>query len=359
MEYLNYKYSNPIKFDIGNGEKAFAPIADPYCIKADDGYYYLYSTNVACYQPGRGEVFDYGPIWRSKELINWEYVGSVFEDGTDVLKWGQTGNGVVPGVWAPNVVKIGNNYNFYYTLSAGSWNNPGIGVATSPTPYGPWTHYGKLFKSDEIGVYNSSDQDVFVDDDGTIWLIWGSGDGIYVTQLSPDGIDLYGGIEYAKENKYKIAGWGFVGGTIDNFEAAHIVKRNGWYYLFLSQGGWDGGVNSRYNVVVAKSKKITEGFKDSLGNDMKSSGDGDVVVESNIEGATGTGHCSVVKDDIGDYWLVYHGYDQTGDHPNDRTLYIDKLYWDKETLMPFLKNKNATYGEQLGPTIIVGGNNDE
>ncbi len=354
IQYTNTIYKNSIKFDIGKGEKGFGPCADPFCLKADDGYYYLYSTNETVFRgDDYGFRFDYGPIWRSLDLVNWSYVGSVFDGHNDALKWGQQYSGVVPGVWAPNVVKIGDQYNYYYTLSAGSSYNPGIGVATAPTPYGPWTHYGKVFDSNEIGVYNSSDQDVFVDEDGKVWMIWGSGDGIYVAEMSPDGIDLYGGIDYAKEHMYKIAGWGWVQGSIDNFEAAHIVKKDCYYYLFLSLGGWDGGVNAGYHVVVAKSKSLLGGFKDSLGNDMMSPGDGDIVIDNNREFATGVGHCSVVLDDIGDYWIVYHGYDQTSSNTNARTLFIDKLLWNEKTLMPYVKNKIASSTEQLGPTIIL------
>ncbi len=356
IEYMNSTYTNSIKFDIGDGKKGFGPCADPFCLKADDGYYYLYCTNENVFRgEDTGFRFDYGPIWRSLDLINWTYVGSVFDGQEDVLKWGQQAEypGVVPGVWAPNVTKIGDTYNYYYTLSAGSSYNPGIGVATSPTPYGPWTHYGKVFNSKEIDVYNSSDQDVFVDDDGRVYMIWGSGDGIYVAEMSADGIDMYGGLTYAKANKKKIAGWGWVQGSIDNFEAAHIVKKDGWYYLFLSLGGWDGGINAGYHVVVAKSRSLFGTYKDTLGNDMKSSGDGDIVVNVNRNFATGVGHCAVVLDDIGDYWLVYHGYDLTSTDKNTRTLFIDKLLWDEETLMPYVKDRIASSTEQVGPTVIV------
>lgn len=151
IQYTNTTYKNSIQFDIGKGEKGFGPCADPFCLKADDGYYYLYSTNETVFRgDDSGFRFDYGPIWRSIDLVNWTYVGSVFDGQEDVLKWGQQYAGVVPGVWAPNVVKIADQYNYYYTLSAGSSYNPGIGVATAPTPYGPWTHYGKVFDSEKL-----------------------------------------------------------------------------------------------------------------------------------------------------------------------------------------------------------------
>lgn len=86
---------------------------------------------------------------------------------------------------------------------------------------------------------------------------------------------------------------------------------------------------------------------------MMSPGDGDIVVDNNREFATGVGHCSVVKDDIGDYWIVYHGYDQTSSNKNTRTLFIDQLLWDEKTSMPYVKDKVASSYVHLGPTYIV------
>lgn len=120
--------------------------------------------------------------------------------------------------------KIKDQYVFYYTLGAGGYYSDytGIGVASAPTPYGPWTHYGKLFDSKDIGVKNSIDCYVFIEDE-TVYCVWGSGDGIWIMELSEDGLSLKDGLETQKENKVQIAGFDLY--YNDNYEASFIQKK--------------------------------------------------------------------------------------------------------------------------------------
>ena len=68
-------------------------------------------------------------------------------------------------------------------------------------------------------------------------------------------------------------------------------------------------------------------------------------------GVMGTGHCAVITDDNGDYWMLYHGYDTQGS-PNSRVLYLDKLLWDEETGMPYVAGRKASNHVELpGPYI--------
>ena len=140
----NNFYTNPI-FPVVDGERKSTYQADPYIVRDDDGMFYMYCTQTDVYTPEL--AFKRGPIWKSRDMQSWEYVGDVFENY--VPSWGTSG----AGVWAPTVCKVGDTWNFYYSLSTGGDENPGIGVATAPTPYGPWTHYGKLFNSESDGLY--------------------------------------------------------------------------------------------------------------------------------------------------------------------------------------------------------------
>ena len=113
---------------------------DPTIIKADNGYYYLYTT-------GEG-------IYKSSNLIQWKYIRKVFDGKPrpSFLK--------VDSYWAPCITKQGKQYILYYALSVwGGINSAGIGVATSSSPEGPFNIIGngKLFTSGEIGVKNSID----------------------------------------------------------------------------------------------------------------------------------------------------------------------------------------------------------
>ena len=340
VSYHN-QYSNPT-YPLANNEKKETYMADPFVVRDDDGTYYMYCTQTEVYTPNL--LFKRGPTFKSTNMIDWTYVSDVFADY--VPTWGESG----AGVWAPTVIKIGDTWNFYYSLSIASDPNPGIGVATSLTPYGPWTHYGKLFNSNEIGVTNSIDPFVFVDDDN-VYMAFGSYGGlISLVELTNDGLELKNGLEYQKENKVALAGFEVFDMT--NYEGTFIFKKDGWYYLLLSTGSCCNGVNSTYKVVVSRSRNVKGPYLDSQGRDMFKPNRGDPVVVPSLSGAMGTGHCAVINDDNDNLWMSYHGYNTKGKNPSYRVLYLDQLIFDNETNMPCVENKKASNEEiKDGPYI--------
>ncbi|CDC42635.1 arabinan endo-1 5-alpha-L-arabinosidase [Firmicutes bacterium CAG:449] len=340
VSYHN-QYSNPT-YPLANNEKKETYMADPFVVRDDDGTYYMYCTQTEVYTPNL--LFKRGPTFKSTNMIDWTYVSDVFADY--VPTWGESG----AGVWAPTVIKIGDTWNFYYSLSIASDPNPGIGVATSQTPYGPWTHYGKLFNSNEIGVTNSIDPFVFVDDNN-VYMAFGSYGGlISLVELTNDGLELKNGLEYQKENKVALAGFEVFDMT--NYEGTFIFKKDGWYYLLLSTGSCCNGVNSTYKVVVSRSRNVKGPYLDSQGRDMFKPNRGDPVVVPSLSGAMGTGHCAVINDDNDNLWMLYHGYNTKGKNPSYRVLYLDQLIFDNETNMPCVENKKASNEEiKDGPYI--------
>src|SRR5690606_7664996 len=142
---------------------------------------------------------------------------------------------------------------------------PGVGVATADHPVGPWTDQGKLFTSSEIGVNNSIDPNVFFDEDGKLYMVWGSFRGIYGIELTEDGLGLKGGLEYAKENKVHLAGTPTASPfSTQTYEGAYVIYRNGYYYMFLSTGTCCNGHNSTYNVRVGRSADPLGTYVDHL-----------------------------------------------------------------------------------------------
>jgi len=352
-------YTNPFSFSTGVGQSTiYEGIADPYVLHADDGYFYLVCSNTYAHAAGKGRFFDYGPIWRSADLQEWTYVTSVFAGReSEAFSWGSVPEGVSLQVNAPSLNKIGDNYVFYYTLTGGYDQNPGIGYAYAKSMNGPWILGGELFRCNDIGVFNSSDQDVYVED-GKVYMVFGSGDGIYLIRLTDDGFGLYGGLSNAMATKKWLAGWdNALGNNTNNYEGANLIKRDGRYYLFLSTGGWDGGKSSLYHTLVCSSASLLGPYSDSLGRDMKSAYEGDDVILPDPENVSGTGHTCVYRDDQGTDWIFYHGYDQIGRADgNIRTLFMDKLIYDETTKMPAIKGKTASAGEQFGPYVEVCAN---
>lgn len=285
------QYSNPVINE---------SLPDPTVIKADDGYFYLYAT----------ENIKNVPIFRSRDLVNWRYMGTAFTN--------QTRPQMVPDgrVWAPDINLIDSKYVMYYSKSTwgGEWEC-GIGVATANHPTGPFTDVGKLFISSEIGVQNSIDPFFIEEEDGRKFLFWGSFRGIYAIQLSDDGLSVMPGAE-----KVQIAG------TLT--EGTYIYKRNGYYYLFGSAGTCCDGLNSTYRVMVARSENlmgpyVNRGGKPALDNNF-------TLLLQKSNKVVGPGHNSeIVTDDAGQYWMLYHGFD-AADPDGGRKVYLDQITWDND-----------------------------
>ena len=291
----NGTYHNPVIASDG---------PDPSYIKADDGYFYLYST---------GEK-----IWRSKNLTSWTYVGRVFSD--------YDRPNFVEGVsrfWAPCINKIGDKYVIYFAMSKwGGTDSCGIGVATSSTPSGPFIPYdkagnsssehGKMFLSCEIGVKNSIDP-CFFEEEGKKYLIWGSyTGGIYAIRLTDDGLEVMPGAE-----KVQIAA--------TTYEGSYIYKRGEYYYFFGSINNCCDGANSIYTTVYARSKNLLGPYVNKTGGSLLA-GRHEVLIHNNDNWA-GTGHNGeILTDKNGDTWLLYHAYNKKNDSLG-RLVLLDQIQW--------------------------------
>ncbi len=273
-------------------------LPDPSVIKGDDGYYYLYAT----------EDIRNLPIHRSKDLVNWELVGTAFTDETrpDFEPKG--------GLWAPDINKIGDKYVLYYSMSVwgGEWTC-GIGCAVADTPAGKFKDCGMMFRSNGINVQNSIDP-FYIEDGGKKYLFWGSFHGIYGIELSDDGLKVKEGAK-----PVQVAG--------DAYEGTYIHKRDGYYYLFASIGRCCEGIKSTYTTVVGRSDKLFGPYFDKQGRSM-SDNHHEVLIQKN-ESFVGTGHNSeIVTDKAGDDWMFYHAVKVSD--PDGRVLMLDKIVWEDD-----------------------------
>lgn len=351
-EYTREKYKNPLNFYKKDGSKYIIHIADPDVIYAEeDNYYYMYCTNTDVEMGDKGMMWDRGPIFRSRNLVDWTWCGSVFDGLDNAAAWGTTD----AGVWGPSVIKVGDKYNYYYALSTWGDPNPGVGVATSSTPYGPWEDHGRILDSELTGVRNSIDPQVLYADD-ELYLVWGSFFGIGIIQLTDDGLEPYVGESNLKEYTKFIINDNSEDGKFDvdaNYEGSYIINKDGKFYYFGSQGTCLSGTNSTYRVKVGVSDSIFGPYKGSDGKtlDDRDGSFGDLVIKPSHEVA-GTGHNTIFKDFDDRYWIIYHGYDINGERPNERIMFMDELLWD-ENNMPYVKDHKAAINEEkLGPTIL-------
>lgn len=287
-------YTNPLT------SGSLHDFSDPTAVLSKDGTWYAYATT--------------GLAAKSTDLVTWQAQSSW---ASSLPGWVTSGT----MLWAPDVRYINGKYVLYYSVTdsnyaPGPWDSA-IGVATADDPAGPWTHKSSPLIPAEVlpsGAYKANiDPAGFTDINGRRYVYYGSvPGGIWVQELNNEGTAKVG-------SPTKLAG--------DRFEGAYVVRHDGWYYLFLSDGSCCAGETSGYGVWVARSQSPTGPFLDAEGRSLLDSRVGGTNV-MHITGNKwlGGGHNTVLTDASGQDWMLYHGINRTN-LANGRSLMIDRIDW--------------------------------
>ncbi|WP_135824835.1 family 43 glycosylhydrolase [Halorussus ruber] len=297
-DHVEDAYRNPVY------ERIFP---DPDVLRVD-GTYYAYGTYHP-WKPGVGPERELIPILRSPNLVDWEFVGPAFAEMPDWSRY--------RGLWAPGVGKLGNRILLYYSDAEFGAPNEGIGVATASDPTGPFEPRGGLFRTDNIGVPNSIDPVLFEAKNGPV-LFWGSRRGIYGVPLEDDGLSIAGG----PDAKFRVAG--------DGVEAPYVVEREGDFYLFGSRGTCCRGARSTYRVVVGRAERLRGPYRNRAGERLTAENATGTTILEGDERFAGPGHCAVVRDERGGWWMLYHAYERANPWVEDtprRVLMLDRIRW--------------------------------
>ncbi|CAM5724913.1 Arabinan endo-1,5-alpha-L-arabinosidase OS=Streptomyces antimycoticus OX=68175 GN=SSPO_090880 PE=3 SV=1 [Streptomyces antimycoticus] len=137
---------------------------DPVMIRGKDGLWYAYGTQNPVFQSKGEDGERMLPILRSADMAHWEYAGEVFTPETKPA-WHKGAR-----LWAPDIRYVNGHYNLYYSVSSGNT----VGVATAPTPTGPWTDQGAVLPSPSGCATGNIDQAQFTDEGGQPYLYWGA-----------------------------------------------------------------------------------------------------------------------------------------------------------------------------------------
>jgi arabinan endo-1,5-alpha-L-arabinosidase len=299
-------------------------VHDPSIIKEGD-YFYCFSTDAAYGIDVRLGI----QIRKSKDLVDWKFEGWVFNKlppkGAAYIT--QAGGAPFNSLWAPYVMKVGDEFRLYYSLSSPTPRLSVIGLATASSPEGPWTERDVVVWSsaDNTVHTNAIDPSVIVDKDGRHWMYYGSAwDGIYVLELDP----ATGLAKTPLSRGKRIAQRGFTGNTVNgNIEAAEIIYHPELdkYYLFISYD-W---LQTKYNVRVGRSESPEGPFYDFNGVDLNTEHDMVPMILAPYQfvghgGWQGTGHCSVFEEG-GQYYMAHQG--RPGVDSHYMVLHVRKIYW--------------------------------
>lgn len=292
---------------------------DPHIFKDEQtGCYYVYSTDLG--KPGIH-------IRKSPDLIHWDYLGTGFEKGVpeEANKWSQA-----QGLWAPDIIKVGDEYRIYYSASTFGSQQSCIGLAVAKHPEGPFEHKGLVIKTTNEAPVNAIDANLVVDHKtGEQYMVYGSfWGGIRIIKLdSTTGLTAEDGFGIPLATRPRE--------MVDTaVEGAYIRynKQTGYYYLFVSYGS----LASDYHVRVGRSKCITGPYVDYHNVEMTTINDkpNDIGLKitsgykfGDSEGWYALGHNSVLNDE-GNWYLVHHTRPEIA--PKWPYLQVRKMVWTED-----------------------------
>ncbi|HEY9335634.1 MAG TPA: family 43 glycosylhydrolase [Kribbella sp.] len=294
--------------------------ADPSIIQGRDGYWYAYATSDPLVANG---PFGLMHMARTKDFSSWEYLGTVFSDQTKPA-WAAPGS----FFWAPDIRYFDGHYVMYFTVTdtnANAGGDPAIGVATAPTPAGPWTATDGPVVTPKPdgngGFYGTIDPAMLTAADGKRYLYYGGFyGGISVTELSADGMHAVG-----EATQVTIG---------DRYEGSYVVYRDGWYYFMGSSMNCCAGPTTGYSVFAGRSRSPRGPFLDADGAALTDSRvGGTTVITQNGNKWIGPGHHAFITDVAGQDHIVYHAIDRGTPwltNPfgiNRRPMLIDRIDW--------------------------------
>ena len=237
---------------------------DPSIVCVGDDFYMVNSSFI---------FFPCISISHSKDLIHWKVIGHAITNPEwaylNELEGGR-------GYWAPDISYY--EGKFYITATY-RLNDTGTVyrkqmVVSSDKPEGPYCEPVFL---DEDGI----DPSIFTDDDGKRYMLLNRGARIF--EISTDG-----------KKQLSEATLLYYGHQKRAPEGSHLLKKDGWYYLFQAEGGTGLG----HRISVARSKELFGVYTPCPYNPIMRQTDEKGAIQR-------CGHGKPVKTPNGEWYMVY------------------------------------------------------
>lgn len=256
---------------------------DPTILKDGSDYYLTYSSFYS--YPGL-------VIWHSTDLVNWRPIGpALFKPlGT---------------IWAVDLCKHNGRY-FIYIPAAPDGNAWSIYAIWADRIEGPWS------EPVDLKIRDCIDPGHIVGEDGKRYLFV---NGIRKIRLTDDGLATDGPLEKAYQPWRYPDEW-----VVENFapEGPKLLRRGKWFYLVTAVGGTAGPVTG-HMVIAARSASIHGPWEHCPHNPL-------VRTLGTAEPWWSRGHATLVEGPAGDWWMVYHGY-ENGFRTLGRQTLLEPMEW--------------------------------
>ena len=295
-------YRNPIRTGM---------YPDPSIIRVEDTYYMVNSSFI---------YFPCIPVSMSKDLVHWKIIGHAIINPQwarlDNLEGGR-------GYWAPDISYY--EGKFYITATY-RLNDDGTVyrkqiIVSSETPEGPYSEPAII---DEDGI----DPSLFTDDDGKRYMLLNRG--AMILPINKEATKQIGEAKllYYGDNKRAP-------------EGPHLLKKDGYYYLFEAEGGTGPG----HRITVSRSKELMGRYEPCPYNPIMRQMDEGAIIQR-------CGHGKPVQTQNGQWYIVYlcgrkigEGYSILG-----RETALDPITWTADG-WPIVNNLDGPSTLQIKPNL--------
>ena len=285
---------NQRKADLGNGSFLNPILAgdhpDPSILKDGDDYFITCSS------------FDTYPglvIWHSRDLVSWQ-------------PWAAALRTNIGSVWAPELCKHDGRYYIY--LAAKKPGQNACYVLWANDIRGPWSEPAAL------GLPRHIDPGHAVGEDGSRWLFLSGGDRV---RLAADGLSTQGAVEHVYDPWRYPDDW-----DVESFspEGPKLTRHGDYHYLITAIGG-TAGPPTGHMVIAARSRSIHGPWEHHPKNPL-------VRTQQTGEMWWSRGHATLVEGPAGDWWSVYHGY-ENGFYTLGRQTLLAPVRWTRDGWFEF------------------------
>ena len=343
---------------------------DPSIFRDTDGTYYIFGSFLAAA--------------RSENLYNWTSIDASFQASfteevrSQIRAWNkdETAGNWNDYLWAPDIIynPVLGKYCMYLSANGDDWKS-NIVLLTADTVEGPYEYAGSIvyggFNAEDYGQTdaplvlgeeeiperyvtkgidnkkwgdkwpNCIDPCVFYDDEGNLWMSYGSwSGGIFMLELDENtGLRDYSVTYETNEHSDAYFGKKIAGGAYVSGEASYIQKIGDYYYLFISYGNLEAA--GGYNVRIFRSEKPDGEYVDLLGNSSyydtyvfnynQSVGVrlfGGYKWRNFNSGMVAQGHNSAFVDEDGKAYIVFHT--RTDNGSEGHYVKVHQLFTTKE-----------------------------
>ncbi len=273
---------------------------DPSVCRVDSDFYMVCSSFQ--YFPGV-------PIFHSRDLVNWKQIGNVL-DRPSQLPLGNATSWT--GIYAPTIryyrgvyYMVTTNVGFHQRSEDGYKDSENFFV-TATHPAGPW--------SKPIWLKQGGIDPSFFFENGHCYMTSTQDNTIMMCEID---------VKSGKQLRASRPLWQGTGGRYP--EGPHLYKKDGMYYLLISEGGTE----LAHSLTIARSRRIEGPYEPCPDNPILTQ----CSVKGQYKQIQGTGHGDFVQTLDGNWWLVCLGFRHFNGahHHMGRETCLAPVRWEKNS----------------------------